>query len=101
MRLRGRIAVGVVLFGLRLAAVCRAQGVAAAWTGEWGSFQASAVDLSWPPGRGLSVSRCDGPRCTFSITVQVKQAHGDAVGYLDVQSETVAVAHLIYGPAGG
>ena len=101
MRLRGWIAVGVVLFGLRVAAVCRAQDVAAAWTGEWGSFQASALDLSWPPGRGLSVSGCDGSRCTFSITVQVKQAHGDAVGYLDVQSETVAVAHLIYGAAGG
>ena len=97
VRLRGWIGVGVLLCGLGTVIPCPAQDVASHWIGEWGDFeQGGSGDSAFPLGRGLSVSGCDGKRCAISLRLHGKAANGDAAGYLEVQTSTTGIAHLMF-----
>jgi hypothetical protein len=67
-----------------------------AWEGEWGSFvRVSSAKGTSSLGRGLSISDCKAERCDFSVKVQEKTDYGNASGYVDIQSATSAIVHLI------
>ncbi len=74
-----------------------AQNVGDAWAGEWGAFQAvRSADSTRYNGAGLSISNCAAERCDFAIQVMsVDGSHGEAKGFLALQSSAAAIAHLV------
>jgi len=89
----------VMLWGSLLcvnAVLLSAQDKDLSWSGEWGSFVSaqSAHGVRYQ-GAGVSISGCEQQRCNFAIQVENGNDHGAAKGYLEVQSPTSAVAHLV------
>lgn len=93
MQLRECLALGLMLCW---GAVACAQSGSSPWTGEWGTFkQTASTDVRQFEGHGLSISDCGEQHCAFSVLVENKIGHGNATGFLQVYSDTEAVAHLL------
>ena len=70
--------------------------VGAEWEGEWGNFtQIASASGASSLGHGISISGCKADKCDFSVMVEEKADHGGASGYVEIQSATQAIAHLI------
>ena len=93
MRLRECFTVALISCA---SAVAFAQSASSPWAGEWGIFkQMPSTDVRRFEGHGLSISDCAEQHCAFSVLVQNKAGQGSATGFLQVYSDTEAVAHLL------
>jgi hypothetical protein len=98
MNLTMRVSIGLVFMAGSIISAT-AQGPGNEWRGEWGSFvriPATGRIAEHYEGAGLSVTDCAGRRCQVSFEILDRTSHGEAKGELLVESDSEAVARLVF-----
>lgn len=93
-----RVVAGFLWCWLGACVLCLAQAASSPWAGEWGQFkQVPSTSNRRFEGHGLSIHDCVNRSCAFTILVENKTSHAGATGFLQLESRTEAIAHLVEG----